>query len=120
MLTLVEADLGGMSIPNRGVGDSKQRRNIKRYLFKSALGEGSHQIDRKIISYLGSKKCRFVGIPGKESWQTNNGMVNLALRSSSVISLPRSAYNSGKASNSKTACMRIERMGGGEESDSTY
>jgi len=28
----LEADLGGMTIPNRGVGDSRQRRNMDRYL----------------------------------------------------------------------------------------
>jgi len=32
MVTLVEAVLGGMIIPNRGVGDSKQRLSIDRYL----------------------------------------------------------------------------------------
>ena len=31
MLAL-EADLGGIIIPNRGAGDSKQRLNINRYL----------------------------------------------------------------------------------------
>ena len=32
MLTLVEAVFGGMIIPNRGVGDSRQRLSINRYL----------------------------------------------------------------------------------------
>lgn len=32
MLAREEADFGGMTIPNRGVGDSKHRLNINRYL----------------------------------------------------------------------------------------
>lgn len=35
MVALVDVDLGGMIIPNRGVGDSKQRRSINRYLINS-------------------------------------------------------------------------------------
>jgi len=67
------------------------------------LSESVQGIENKRIIYLGSKKCKLVGTPGKESWQTNNGVSNLAFRSSSAIIFPRSAYNSGKISNSDSA-----------------
>ena len=49
MAALVDADLGGITIPNRGVGDSKQRRNINRYLWVNVRARMS---TRPIATYL--------------------------------------------------------------------
>jgi hypothetical protein len=47
--TLLEADFGGMTIPNRGAEDSKQRLSINRYLliYCSGLVKDAQLIDNK-------------------------------------------------------------------------
>ena len=44
MLTAVGDGLGGITIPNRGAGDSKQRRSISRYLIIN-LGLSEYSTD---------------------------------------------------------------------------
>jgi hypothetical protein len=46
------------------------------------------------MTYLGSKKCSNVGMPGKLSWQTNIGVSSRALRSSVSMASARAVYAS--------------------------
>ena len=91
---------GAITIPKEGRGDSRHRRSMSRYLLRTWLGAYRQEGKR---TYLGSKKCSAVGIPGKLSWQTKMGVSRRASRSSVSMASLRSAYDPENASRTETA-----------------
>jgi hypothetical protein len=82
------------------------------------MGEQKKRLDSK-VTCLGSKKCKRVGMPGKQSWPINIGVSRRASRSSVSMVFPRSAYRLGKADKTKKRRMR-KRGKGKDENQLTY
>jgi hypothetical protein len=71
-----------MTMPKRGGLICKQRRSISRYLTGTSQALHFSQTTGLLPPYLGSKMGRFVGRPGKESWDTKMGVSSRGSRSS--------------------------------------